>query len=554
MPGKDEKKEQEQEQKQEQNQQQQEQNQQEQEQKQQQQEQKQEQKQKLNDFYFSMMEFADNCIKDSRTGLSDLINPETNALYKNATLKQVAKAMAYAQIAMKYGKGPEPDYDTQDNLKEQAKTDAEKIFNSLNFQATFKGMKNSEILKMVSDPQKGKNFGNPISYEEFSKRLQEREKSRAAEIKENAARIEQQERLGGLVNDLENSTSKSFTGKLKSIFVGNSKQYKAALKAMKDLAGGTVKYAVDKTKAKQAIVDYILVRGGKERDHQYGRDRFDAFMKGLGEVMTPYEFLQCCREVNKRREATYGNTSYNIKPYNYLQGEQLDTFKEEEAKILDAEKKALHKRNSTAKLRDEEQEKAHATNERRAKIEELTKNEKDRASDDAKKIRKDALSIASGEKPSSNKTIPERDQDYLNMIRRAANLLKDPNAQMNIDGLRKQIADRSEKHPAFRLVAQKLIRDKGLTDKFGYQETFTRKMDEDTLKGLEKQVKDLQEQDQKLHPDDPIKDVKVRDRGLKELQKLEEIQKAEDLENKRLEEQADKTKKTTEKQGGDMVL
>ena len=73
---------------------------------------------------------------------------------------------------------------------------------------------------------------------------------------------------------------------------------------------------------------------------------------------------------------------------------------------------------------------------------------------------------------------------------------------------------------------------------------------------FENQVKDLQEQDQKLHPDDPIKDVKVRDRGLKELQKLEEIQKAEDLENKRLEEQADKTKKTTgqEKQGGDMVL
>ena len=437
----------------------------------------------------------------------------------------IAKAMAYAQMA-KDNAGPFEDVEGR----------AAEILKSEHFQSMYGSMGYEQMKNMLVKSANGIEV-ETFKYDEFTEKAQEYEET-------------QEYRLGGLVHQLETSTSKSFTGKLKSIFVGNSKQYKAALKAMKDLAGGTVKYAVDKTKAKQAIVDYILVRGGKERDHQNGRDRFDAFMKGLGEVMTPYEFLQCCREVNKRREATYGNTSYNIKPENYLQGEQLDAFQKEEAKILDAEKKALHKRNSTAKLRDEEQEKAHATNVRRAKIEELTKTEEDKTKSDAQRIHNDAASIAKGEKLSFNKTIPERDQDYLDMIRRAVDLRNDPDAQKKKDSLSVKVGERSRQHPAFRLVAQKLIRDKGLTKMFGYQKTFTRKMDPAALEALEKQVNHLLEQDREKHPDDPIEGVKVKGRGLKELQDLEEKQKAEDLENKGLEEQADKNKKTTEPEKG----
>lgn len=441
----------------------------------------------------------------------------------------IAKAMAYAQMAKE---NADPFEDVEGRAAE--------ILKSERFQSMYGSMGYEQMKNMLVKSVNGTEV-ETFKYDEFTEKAQEYEETQAY-------------RLGGLVHQLETSTSKSFTGKLKSIFVGNSKQYKAALKAMKDLAGGTVKDPVDMTKAKQAIVDYILVRGGKERDHQYGRDRFDAFMKGLGEVMTPQEFLRCCREVNKRREATYGNTSYNIKAENYLQGEQLDAFEEEKAKILATEKKELHERNSTAKIIDEELEKTHQTDERKAEIEALAKEEDGRTTSDAQKIQKIAASIAKGEKPSLNKTIPERDQDYLDMIRRAAASINDPEAQSKNKRLADQVSKRCEENPAFRLVAQKLIMDKGLQSMFRYKETFTRKMDPDTLHGLQMQVNRLLEQDREKHPNDPIKDVKVRDRAPQKLRALEQKQKAEDLENKSLEEQADKTKKTAEKQGGDMVL
>ena len=518
-----------------------------------------------NEYYFSYMERADGWLKEGfrEAKFSRSRSKEFENLKKENAMKWIARAIAFAEIAEREGfkeLSEDEDLDT-DALDEEAKKRSEEIKNSAQFQAVIGSMSGEEIYHYLGRKEEGKKYPDqPIKFTEFAQKYAERKKELAREVEQEKRAQAQRQRMGDLVTDLENSTQKSIFGKIKSIFVGNSQQYKNALGAMKALSEGNVKSPQRMDKAKEAIKDYILARGGKERDHQYGRDRFDAFMKGLGEVMEPREFLQCCREVNKKREAAYGNPSHNIKPENYLQGEQLDTFKEEEAKILAAEKAALHKVSSTAKIRDEEQEKAHATNERREKIEELTAKEQNKTKSDAEKIRKDALSIAKGEKPSSNKTIPERDQDYLNMIRRVADSLKDPNAQMNINGLRKQIADRSEKHPAFRLVAQKLIRDKGLTDKFGYQETFTRKMDEDTLKGLEKQVNHLLEQDRVKHPDDPIKDVKVRDRAPKELQKLEKIQKDEDLENKRLEEstqtlnpKANQTK--VEKQaGGDIGL
>ena len=294
MPGKDEKKEQEQKQ------------------------QEQKQQQDFNNFYFSKMDSADFHIRESRGGLTDLNDPEANEVYKNITLKHIAKAMAYAQIAMKYGKGAEPDDATEEKADKEVETEAERIFNSPKFQAPFMGMKNSEILNMVSDPQKGRPFGVEISYEEFSKRLQEREKTVAAELEKRAAQFEREQqqkaRMGGLVTDLENSTQKSIFGKIKSIFVGNSQQYENALGAMKALSKGKVNSPERKAAAKKAIKDYIFARGDKVRDHQYGRDRFDAFMKGLGEIMTPQEFMQCCREVNQKREATYGNTSSNLQP------------------------------------------------------------------------------------------------------------------------------------------------------------------------------------------------------------------------------------------------
>ena len=109
---------------------------------------------------------------------------------------------------------------------------------------------------------------------------------------------EEQKRAGLLAGFLDGTTDKSFTGKLKSWFVGNSSEYKNAIKALKGYAGGTV----DKKEAIDKITKYLDIRKNKVRDHQYGRDRFQGFMESLQTLMDPQQFKEYCDGVNMDRK------------------------------------------------------------------------------------------------------------------------------------------------------------------------------------------------------------------------------------------------------------
>ena len=110
---------------------------------------------------------------------------------------------------------------------------------------------------------------------------------------------EEQHRAGLLADFVEKSASRSFSGRLKSWFVGNSKEYDKALTALKGFANGGVK----KETAVKYIKDYLDIRSSKVRDHQYGRDRFQGFMESLETLMEPKEFKEYCDSVNVARKA-----------------------------------------------------------------------------------------------------------------------------------------------------------------------------------------------------------------------------------------------------------
>ena len=120
-----------------------------------------------------------------------------------------------------------------------------------------------------------------------------------------------------LLGDLKKSTQKSFVGKLKSFFVGNSKEYNDAFAAMEGLANGTL----DPQQAKEAIRKYLDLRGNKVRDHQYGRDRFDAMMKGLALVSRPKEFENFCQDLTEARQyRSKGAYKGKVDPADYQPG------------------------------------------------------------------------------------------------------------------------------------------------------------------------------------------------------------------------------------------
>ncbi|MBR1567094.1 MAG: hypothetical protein IJ649_10050, partial [Oscillospiraceae bacterium] len=168
-----------------------------------------------------------------------------------------------------------------------------------------------------------KNEWNPRDYTEFGEKYN-------AKVKESLPEIAFRSRMKGLAGDLERSTHKSFAGKLKSFFVGNSDEYETALKAVKGLADGTA----DRRQAAIDIMGYLDIRKNKVRDHEYGRDRFDAMMKSLATVMEPEVFEAYCDSVDqarKQRDPGYkGKTDANA----YLTDEGKRLLAEKKAETL----------------------------------------------------------------------------------------------------------------------------------------------------------------------------------------------------------------------------
>ena len=165
----------------------------------------------------------------------------------------------------------------------------------------------------------GLNGNNPPSHARIIRNYSEYrdayEQTKEAETPE--ARQTRMREAQSLLTDLKNSTQKSFMGKLKSFFVGNSKEYNNALAAMENVAQGG-----DPAQAKDAIKKYLDLRGNKVRDHQYGRDRFDAMMKGLALVSRPKEFENFCQDLTEARQAR-SNGAYKGKldPMDYQPAE-----------------------------------------------------------------------------------------------------------------------------------------------------------------------------------------------------------------------------------------
>ena len=137
-----------------------------------------------------------------------------------------------------------------------------------------------------------------------------------------------------IVEKLPGTLSKSFAGRLKSFFVGNSKEYDRAFKSLKDLTEGKG----DKAAAEQNIKQYLTLRGKKVRDHQYGRERFEYMMHGLATVMDPMKFEAFCAEIDQDRRALSKNAyKGTIDATQYMteaQKKQLAAQKEE-ARIKD---------------------------------------------------------------------------------------------------------------------------------------------------------------------------------------------------------------------------
>ena len=110
---------------------------------------------------------------------------------------------------------------------------------------------------------------------------------------------QQRHRAKLLTGFLEKTGSRSFVGKLKSFFVGNSREYKEAIKSLNGFSAGTT----SREDAIKGIKAYLNIRKNKVRDHQYGRDRFQGFMESLQTLMNPVEFKEYCAEVGMARQS-----------------------------------------------------------------------------------------------------------------------------------------------------------------------------------------------------------------------------------------------------------
>lgn len=472
--------------------------------------------------YTTFMRRADNAIKEAHT-YSKINSPVIEESTRNSILNFIAKAMALAEIA-------EMDNPPMNrDLDKEAEKKKEEIRNSEDFLAAYGSMTVDQLNTMLgglTSGEEGKEEAN-FAYKVLDLRL--KVNRRMSDTREG--------RMGVLVQTLESSTQKSFFGKLKDIFVGNSNQYKLALAAMKDLAEGKVKANDMKTKT-DAILDYVLLRGGKVRDHEYGRDRFDAFLKGLGEIMEPKEFLECCKTLNERREQWYGNTSFSIHAENYvpteekrealrkLQGPQTDQV------ILFAQKN---------KLGDDVAEIAQRIDEVR-EIGDKTNEELQAAEADYIRIESDQKAIETNTRDSHGNTFYERNQQYLDQLRlmtperlekmrnmpadrltELTALQEQEKAKKKPKGYRPMTSEekkelkeyekvrgfvtncntRMREHPAFRIVAKQVMENHNLTQFFHVPETYLDRLETNApekYKELNKQVTMQSEMDQKKHP------------------------------------------------------
>lgn len=479
--------------------------------------------------YSSFMKRADKELKEAHL-YSEINSPVIEKSIRNSLLDYIARAMALAKIAEM--DNPPMNWDLNAEKKEIEKK-KEEIRNSENFLAAYGSMTVDQLHTMLGGLTSGEEGKEEEKFEYKVLDLRYKANRRMSETREG--------RLGVLVQTLESSTQKSFFGKLKNIFVGNSNQYKLALAAMKELAEGKVK-ADDMEAKTNAIVDYVLLRGDKVRDHEYGRDRFDAFLKGLGEIMEPDKFLECCNTLNKRREQWYGNTSFSIHAENYVPTEEKrDALRKLQGpqtnQVLQfAQKQLLGDEDDVAEIAqriDEVRESGDKTNK-----------ELQAAEADYFRIGADQKAIENNSKDRHGFTFYERNQQYLDQLRlmtpdrlekmrnMPADHLKELTALQEQEKLppekkpkgyrpmtseeKKELNEynkvlgfvttcntRMREHPAFRIVAKQVMENHNLTKFFNVPETYLDKLKThapEKYEEVNKQVTKQSEMDEKKYP------------------------------------------------------
>ena len=283
---------------------------------------------------------------DSYGSVQSKVKPEVR---KN-TLDQVALALAAILVGEKYGEEELGNGEAGETREAELFAEMERTKQDLlqdpEFKAVMDNASLSEIRDMLGDPEtykgrknqfddtvveKTRMMYNAVKPDEFTTRFYA--KLQTPEVQQRKAELQEQQRFKNLVNELKATTSKSFTGKLKSFFVGNSKEYDAAFKAIQGLSDGTV----SKDKAREDIMKYLNLRGSKVRDHQYGKDRFDAMLRGLSSVMEPEAFIDYCKGIDKARfDRSKGAYKGHIDAKAYMSDETKQKLAENERKRVQA--------------------------------------------------------------------------------------------------------------------------------------------------------------------------------------------------------------------------
>lgn len=417
----------------------------------------------------------------------------TQETHRIMTKHALSQALAYIQLTGQYGFG-EAAQKSQRDLEEEAKKLTEEIENSQQFKEVMDSMDPKEMKSFLGKKDKeGKWMAKGAG--EIATDFQKKSKEVAVHKKWMEQAKDRAPRAKNLVTQLEQSTQKSILGKIKSFFVGNSQQYKAAFKAMQDLANGKVQTQEQREAAKDAIEDYVMNRGDKVRDHQYGRDRFDAMMKGLGEIMEPEEFLETVNRINRLREERSHTRENAINGEDYLpDGPGKDAYKKVKA-AYDKQQKIQHQK-EVSYLAERRQESRQAAWE--AEPDQM------RLRDDAQTIEADAKRLAQWKKsrnpdPQTRpKSMMERNQEYLDMLRKVT-----PQQLANQEfknRFTEKVNTHLRDHPSFRILADSIIKERGMDNLFQVPD-FHKTLGGESREVLDQQIKHLWNLDVQKHPE-----------------------------------------------------
>ena len=405
------------------------------------------QKQEQNQFYPYIAETANIYVTKGFDKANEALSKrQESQKTKKDIMVNYAIALAAEKMAQLYGYGP-VETNIHENIEmfnNEAAGRRDQILNSIEFKTVCENL-TVEELRDLAAPKDDKE--KAASIETFKQRYDKQVEKNAPEImaRKESARMED------LLSDLRQSTQKSFVGKLKSFFVGNSAQYKSAYSAMERISRQSDMTPEARANAKQAIKNYLDLRGKKVRDHQYGRDRFDAFMKGMSMLMEPQEFVDYCKDLDAQRGQLDKGYKGHIDPEAYM------TPEAKEKRAAEQERKA----------REAEERRAQETVHRVPYDQQMLANnaERDGAISEAHAC-VDFLRNVRGEPSEKNRTWVE---------------------------------EQMLAHPEARELARKVVQKRGLDIEI--PETAVDKLDAKSQKLLKEQEKKMLDFDRKVHPD-----------------------------------------------------